>query len=170
MDWETLSWLGASEVLRVNRDREDVWWYCSWTSHRGAQVVAEEPSSCPYNSFVLIPSFLSGQRFCFHLFSLFRDLGFCCQAGDAARWNCELDGVALHNSWKGWGMFSRSSFISYAFADCYELNSTNFKFFAFDYEITAVLVMFISVDNPNQWISFAYSSSFLVLLNWGGLS
>lgn len=57
-------------VAWLEGDREDVWWYCSWTSHRGAQVVAEEPPSCPYNSFLSIPSFLNGDVFVFTVFSL----------------------------------------------------------------------------------------------------
>ena len=49
----------------------NVWWYRSWTPHRGAQVVAEEPSPCPYNFFFFFSirrSFLNGVVLVFNFF------------------------------------------------------------------------------------------------------
>lgn len=87
----------------------NVWWYRSWTPHRGAQVVAEEPSPCPYNFFFFFSirrSFLNGVVLVFNFFFLCCCyLGFCCEAGDAARWNREFDGVALHYSREDWGEY-----------------------------------------------------------------
>lgn len=106
LNWETLSWLGASELLRDSREIEKM----SGGIARGR--LTEERKSWrknhPHVRTTLSHRFLpfSTATFLFSPFSLFRDLGFCCEAGDPSWWNRELDGVALHNSWKGWGVFS----------------------------------------------------------------
>lgn len=64
---------------------------------------------------LLDSSFISKRcRFGVYFFFFFCcDLGFCCEAGDAARWNRELDGVALHYSREDWGKFFFFFFIAF---------------------------------------------------------